>query len=598
MIKFNFKHCLVASIPMVMLLLSTSCEKAQIKKENSGPSDFTLSFHVNAVSSSNSFEPIIKTAYTAANDKVAIKSTRENKVSKQIMRKIASKSIQIDGIEARMTLAESNSTSTYSKNDSNLVDKVFHSNRKNKVNLIQMSTNRKYRVLIYNTDVNGNATTFVTQGQSSAGAPLNLPVNRNKKYRWIAYSFNNENDIPPVSISDPKINVNVSNNGMQEDFLYSTGLILTSDVINGQNPIAITFSRHLAMIRLEINSRGVFAPISTANVDIVTTPSGFKNGIFALLNGSYSSTSSATTVNNQNWNNILSDTIPLNWAKYQDFYSVATSASMKLRIKINAITVVSDRIQDDAPNSSTKKPRTFQNVTFDFPDFVAKPGRKYQALLQLLESPIKRGNTYWARGNLYYDPSISRNEYRFRYDNPYFKNINGGVNNILATDYWYGGLRPNLPADPTVDPCSEVYPKGLWRLPERGEFTELINSRNPAVTRVNQVGNQGWYISWANVAEVGSPTHPHKNLIFTALGNKNTNGQIQNFNYSPGNNIIGNRGAVMGDKGYYRTNHTLDYFVMNYRRSFQNTDLQLVTSTFYVRIAAPIRCVRVTPPNS
>ncbi|MVZ66431.1 hypothetical protein GQF61_11230 [Sphingobacterium sp. DK4209] len=597
MIRLYSKRNLVASFPLVILLISTACEKGQIKNEDIAPSDFTLSFHVNAVPSSDYFEPITKAARNLADSTSVIRSNRSKQQIEQYNKNVASKSIQIDGIEARMTLSESYSTSTYSNNSSTLDNKAKYSNRKSVSSLLQMSNNRKYRVLIYNTDANGNATTFVTQGQTTAGSTLNLPVNRNKKYRWFAYSFNKENDIPPINIGDPKISVNVSNNGIEEDFLYSTGLIVTSDVYNGQNPIAITFSRHLALIRLEINSRGLFAPISAADIDIETTSSGIKNGSFSLLNGNYSSTSSATTVNNRGWNNIVKDTIPLNWAKYQDFYSVATSTAMRLRIKINEITVISDRILDDAPNTSTQKHRTFQNVTFDFPDFIAKPGRKYQALLQLIESPIKRGSTYWARGNLYYDPSTKKNEYRFRYDNPYFRNINGGINNILATDYWYGGLRPDLPADPTVDPCSEVYPKGLWRLPERAEFTELINSRNPRVIRLNQVGDQGWFISWANAADIGFPTHPHKHLIFTAIGNKNANGKIQNFNYRPGNTTTGVWGAVMGDKGYYRTNSSLDYFIMNYRRSVGNTSLQLVTGTLYEIIAAPIRCVRAAPPN-
>lgn len=337
-------------------------------------------------------------------------------------------------------------------------------------------------------------------------------------------------------------------------------------------------------------------------MDVVAYNSGLKNGLFSILNGSYSSTSNVNMLSYRTWNPVISDTVPLNWAVYRDFYTTANSSAVRLSLKINEIIVSSERINDNAPNTRSQIPRTFQNVDFTFPDFIAKPGHRYQALLELLESPIKRGTAYWARGNLYYDESVDRNKYRFRYDNPHIRNINNGIHNIGDSDYWYGGITPHAPPNEQDDPCKMVYREGLWRLPTPDEYNSLIGSTDPKVIRRNQLRNEGWYISWDNASNIGAPRHPHGHLIFTALGNKDANGYLQMFDYKAGNTVtttwwpFGER-PEYGDTGYFRTSGINNYFVMNYRRSTGNTNLRLLVSTNRNNIAAPIRCVRKVAPN-
>lgn len=111
-----------------------------------------------------------------------------------------------------------------------------------------MSPNKRYRVLIFNTNTAGEATTYVNQSQGVVGSPLKIPVYRNKTYRWFAYSYNREEDIPAINSIGYNVPVTANLNSSENDFLYSTGLIKTSGVVNGENPISITFSRQLARI--------------------------------------------------------------------------------------------------------------------------------------------------------------------------------------------------------------------------------------------------------------------------------------------------------------------------------------------------------------
>jgi len=219
-----------------------------------------------------------------------------------------------------------------------------------------------------------------------------------------------------------------------------------------------------------------------------------------------------------------------------------------------------------------------------------------------LESPIRRGTAYWARGNLYYDESVDRNKYRFRYDNPHIRNINNGIHNIGDSDYWYGGITPHAPPNEQVDPCKMVYPEGLWRLPTPDEYNSLIGSTNPAVRKRDQANREGWYISWDNATDIGAPRHPHKHLIFTALGYKDANGEILDYIYKAGNPNNGylNHWFSTSDKGYFRTNIANTYFMMDYRTAAYNTSPKFTVGLSNVSnqpIAAPIRCVRKVAPN-
>lgn len=585
---------------LISFLILVACEKPPHLREEIQDGDYTLSFAVDGLDASETVERIANANHPSSKVTQAKRPILDQSLAKKAI--VASKTKAFNGFEARLVLEElplDNGSEKPNKSRVQTKSSLLKPIEKRAVS--NMSPNKKYRVVVYNTNASGKATTYVNQSQGVVGSPLKIPVYRNKTYRWFAYSYNREEDIPALHSTDYYLPVIANQNSSENDFLYSTGLIETSDIVDGENPISITFSRKLAKIRLEINARGIFATINSANVDVLAADSGPKDGLFSLLDGSYS-INFVTNLSYTTWNPVISDTVPSNWAVYRDFYTAVNSSVMRLSLKINEIIVASERINDNAPNTRSQIPRTFQNVDFTFPDFIAKPGHRYQALLELLESPIKRGTAYWARGNLYYDESVDRNKYRFRYDNPHIRNINNGIHNIGDSDYWYGGITPHSPPNQQIDPCKMVYPEGLWRLPTPDEYNSLIGSTNPAVGRRDQANREGWYISWDNATDIGAPRHPHKHLIFTALGYKDANGEILDYIYKAGNPNNGylNHWFSTSDKGYFRTNIANTYFMMEYRTAAYNTSPKFTVSTTNVPnqpIAAPIRCVRKVAPN-
>lgn len=457
-----------------------------------------------------------------------------------------------------------------------------------------LENNKKYRVVIYATDGAGNATTFICQEQGTVGDDLSLAVYRNKTYRWFAYSFNNVQDIPEMNPSAPQVSVVAS--GDKEvnpsDLLYATGLVTTSDVVNGENAISVHFARKSTVIRLELNARGMFSPISSAQVTLPNGPLTLKNGAFSILTGNYVSVSPAIALNTSSWQITVADTIPVDWVKYHDFYTAVdiemNAPPMTISGKVNNINIVSSRIVDKQPNTSTDVIRTFQNVSFAFSSFKPQLGKRYLASVRLIESAILVGDAYWARGNLFYTESSSGNQYRLRYDNPNIYNVGGGIENIRTTDFWNGGVTP-LAAASWVDPCKEVFPKGIWKLPTEFNYKALIGV-TVSRERVNQPTRNGWFIRWTNYAS--SSGHPSRDLKFTALGKRYLGGHqaIADFTYSAGNLLTGSS-AIYGDIGHYRTSSYEVFFVMHYRMNAYNTNLRLITEQLG-NLGAQIRCVR------
>ncbi|WKK57673.1 fimbrillin family protein [Sphingobacterium sp. BN32] len=586
---------------LISILVIVACEKPPHLKEEIRNGDYSLSFSVEGLDASEAVEPIVKPKHQSTGIKHIKGSSSDQCLGKKTI--IASKTTAFKGLEARVIMEELPLEHSTVKSDKlRIQTKSAISRPVEKRAVSNMSPQKKYRVVVFNTNAAGEATTYVNQSQGVVGSPLKIPVYRNKNYRWFAYSYNREEDIPDINSTDYHILVIANLHDKENDFLYSTGLIKTSDIVDGENPISITFSRQLAKIRLEINARGIFAKITSANIDVLASNTGPQDGLFSLLNGSYSSTNNTNMLRFRTWNTIVSDSIPVDWAVYRDFYTIANSTVLRLKLKINEIKVTSERINDNAPDTKSLIPRTFQNVDFTFPDFIAKPGHRYQAVLELLESPIQRGDVYWARGNLYYDESVERNQYRFRYDNPHIRKVNNGISNIADSDYWYGGAMPHLRPDGQSDPCKFVYPEGLWRLPTPDEYNALISSTNPMVEKQDQLNREGWYIKWKDAAHIGPPTHPHKDLVFTALGYKNANGEILHYVYKAGNPNMGwlNHLFSSSDIGYFRTNVANTYFMMEYRTGGYDLSPKFTvgsTNVLYQPIAAPIRCVRKVAPN-
>src|SRR5690606_36417730 len=118
-------------------------------------------------------------------------------------------------------------------------------------------------------------------------------ANRNTKYVWYAYTFNNINAYPTTATPTSSIAISPTSNSNtgRHDFAYSKGLITTNNVLNGTNPIRnLVLTRKISRIIVELNSRGMFAPITYASLRFGSN-SGMASANFSLRDSSLSNIS-------------------------------------------------------------------------------------------------------------------------------------------------------------------------------------------------------------------------------------------------------------------------------------------------------------------
>src|SRR5690606_5517910 len=151
--------------------------------------------------------------------------------------------------------------------------------------------NTKYLIVLYETNEAGEATTYFDQAQATATSEIVIDAYRNKKYRWFAYSFNNGDDISPFNPANPNLTINPTTLEQGQEFLYATGLVQTSDDPEAENRIQITFQRKMSALRIELDARGIFSKIKSTSLEFPKTSNntGLNNGVFSILNGTYSS---------------------------------------------------------------------------------------------------------------------------------------------------------------------------------------------------------------------------------------------------------------------------------------------------------------------
>ena len=511
------------SLFFISIFSIVSCKKPKISdieedKKEILDADYTLNFNVNSIKDLDVEEINLYASsktQKAEENKNIDKSVDSNPKKISINKYVSAKSVDALITINNENLFNSSHSDSSSSNPNNKLHKIASG--------VKLNNGIKYRVILYKTDNSGNPTEYLTESIGTIGSPLAIPVYRNKTYRWYAITYNST-VAPPFNSTTGKVNVRASRStdvSNRQDFAYETGLITTSNEFQGQNklPVNIILKRKTAKIRIEINSRGLFAPITAGGINFNSTSNlGMLQGDFNILNGQYDVLSNFaisvpydSLINN-------TDSVPARWKKYYDFLTPVNNTSLSLHPQLNNLAVTSNRIIDNEPNTFTSRVRVFNSPSFPIPSFVAEQAKFYIVGIKLIESAIDRGGVKWARANLFYDSSIPYNQYRFRYDNASIENINGGVSNFRTTDFWLGGLTPTDNAALTntalPDPCTLVYPQGTWKLPSSANYTSLMDSDGYA--RNAQYRNAGWYITWDNI---GSATgHPHGHLIFTANG--------------------------------------------------------------------------------
>ncbi len=586
MLRLKIRNHRSLALFAVISLVFLSCKKENKEKDDVVPAqgEAAISFQISGV---QDVEEV-----TGASENKASTSLSRNRQAKFVQ--VQSEIVNLDGLDAIMTVSEElpaqypgklNEGIKPLKNNSSIKSS---DGEKNARVIGQLPAGRRYRIVLYTANANGDPLAYIGEGEGIVGSnSVSIGGLRNTKYRWYAYTYNNNSPIPEFTASGNNVPVNPSanSNAARQDFAYSTGIITTGNEIGGTYSINnIVLTRKTARIIVEVNSRGMFGAINYASPRFKDN-SGLIKANFKLTDSSYNNISTSIGANNV-YNHHSSgysvpvgvDTVPKpDWKRRYTFYSPTDGKTARtFNISLDTLRIVSERLED-ANGAPGQRTRSFYGTTFSFPAFVPLPGKSYFISIKLVESPIRIGSTSWARGNVFRHIDVPATpdgkwQYMFRYDNPYYQTTAG----VPYTDYFQNDIYDiggkNI--------CERIYPEGTWDLPTQADFQALGNT-----LRANNIieQNYGWYVSITpSITAPSAPGYPNGNLVFVPVGYKvNTNSSITNF--------YPNSISYRNTKGYWRTKAEGTFARFNLPFIFGDyIDFTNLTSTYQ----ASIRCIR------
>ena len=570
-----------------LLFLLVACDKG-VDKENPNPKpspkESNISFKIDGLEDAEDVFPDFNNEQKA--------SANHNRTIKPVS--FRSDVVSLNGFDVIMEITEKLPTQFPGASSKKKIQSSIKSSSNGNNQAIRyhspLNNGVKYRIVLYKTNGSGVATTYAGQQEGTIGSNyISIGANRNTQYRWYAYTYNNTSPIDTFVVANGTVPVKPSanSNTNRQDFAYATGLITTSNVVNGLNSIQnIVLTRKTARFIVEVNSRGMFAPVTYASLRIKDN-AGFMKGNFRLSDSTYLNlTNVQTTDQVYNHNSsayvvpVGTDTVPeLNWKKRYTFYSPVNSVSKPLTISIDTMRITSKRLRD-TDGAAGDVVRTFTNNEFAFNSFIAQPGKSYFVSIKLVESAIPMGSARWARGNTWRvaDGPLRPDgywDYRIRYDNPLYQTVAG----VPTTDYFTHDIY-SVANGKNI--CEMIYPEDTWTLPTRAHFNSLSTSTPNVGVEYN-----GWYLYMTPATPVlGYPAYPHGDLIFTPVGYKASVGASTSDFYP-------NSTSYQNTKGYWRTTTIGTFARLNYNNAGWFNDRWDETGfTFSSANLASVRCVR------
>lgn len=323
-----------------------------------------------------------------------------------------------------------------------------------------METGTLYRLFLYkknNGTYNYSKSVELTTGTES---PIQLS---NGTYKWVAVSYNSKTD--QVQERGPDNNFSLPEN---KDVLYATSS--TDLAITGATtPIVINFNRVFARIAVEINTLGLFSPMTSTPTITVTGDQLLKSGTIDLTTGELignltTGTDLALTKND------FTDINPVSGQAYQKvayFYTAGQPAKSLTITLSDLITKLDDGTTRNFFLSTLTQTKTI----------TPERGKNHRFLVGIAESALTLGTTKWARSNLFYrtsDALGATTPYRFYANNPYLPNQQESFFSFKG--HLPGRLASANPAN-QKDPCALVYPAGLWKTPSEAQITPLTSNR-------------------------------------------------------------------------------------------------------------------------
>lgn len=296
------------------------------------------------------------------------------------------------------------------------------------------------------------ATTLESVALTSGTAGV-IPVDKGAIYEWFAVSYNSTTAVPDANGNDVEL-TDLTN------LLYTKGEFEVADTEGDVVvPLAIVFKPRVTRAVVEINTMGMFAPITSAAVSVTglyAAPEAIDVVTGDLIGG------------DQSQEIAFSEFIPV---PNSDGQRVATTAYLGGNSDEDiAISVTNLEITLDNGEA-----RNFGTATLT-QAFAPEAGMEQTIVLNFIESPLTHNSVKWSRSNLYYRTDVMpSNPYRFNHVNEYSDTVD--PNSFFA----FRGHLPRKLASAVEteqkDPCALVYPAGLWKTPNHME-TSVVTSRS------------------------------------------------------------------------------------------------------------------------
>ncbi|AIM38979.1 hypothetical protein KO02_21475 [Sphingobacterium sp. ML3W] len=317
-----------------------------------------------------------------------------------------------------------------------------------------------YRLFLYKNNSGIYTYTKSVELTASGENPIQLS---NGTYKWVAVSYNSKTDTVPDR--------GVDNNFIlpeNKDVLYATSN--TDLVIAGATvPIAINFNRVFARISVEVNTLGIFGPMESTPTISVTGDKILKTGTIDLTTGEFIG-SLTTGTDLALTSTDFTDIDPVGSDAYQKvaYFYTAGQPAKDLTLTLSDLTIKLD--------DGTKR-YFFLSTLTQSKSITPERGKNHRFMVGIAESALTLGTTKWARSNLFYrttDVLGAITPYRFYANNPYLPNQQESFFSFKG--HFPGRLASANPAN-QKDPCSLVYPAGLWKTPSQAEISPLTSNQ-------------------------------------------------------------------------------------------------------------------------
>lgn len=314
-----------------------------------------------------------------------------------------------------------------------------------------MSAGTRFRLVI----MKGNL--IVLNEVYSVGQRIDVALDGQQTYTWFALSFENTSTNIPMPNSAGVIARTALEN---QNFLFAKG---TLEAKTGVNYLNLSFKRLTARIRVKLDVRGLFGRINNSTtlsiIKNASNESAAKSGDFNIFTGKYTNIQNSKALTAEAM--FIDPTGPNGAVKIGDFYTIDTAdvAAGNLKLKLNEINITLD-------DGRTRSFRNGNSITYKNA-YKPKFGNHYELNTRLIEAAVKVKNIYWSRSNIVYNSAYT-DSYRLK------SNPGGSTSANGDTEFWNWMVNtPNAINYGQVDPCTRIYPAGVWRMPTRNEWAAI-----------------------------------------------------------------------------------------------------------------------------